>query len=183
MKRTLLKTSVFLLAFLTLPFSEANAQEWEQVLKLPCAYTCNVAPDGTLIASDYRIDGKGGISISTDQGATWKKTAAPDHSYSNFVVAGKYIFGIGIGGGVARSADNGQTWQWFSYLDLYEGADVPEQLRLTVNYGIAYHKNKLYLADFVYGGVVYSEDFGETWKKTSYDIMMIDDGKGGKGKA
>ena len=41
----------------------------------------------------------------------------------------------------------------------------------TVCYAATYHNNKLYVADFCGGGIIYSEDFGKTWKNTDLSSL------------
>ena len=178
MRRSLRTVFMFLVTVGALWASTSvEAQEWEQVLELPSAYTCNVMPDGSLVASDYRGDNTGGIWISHDQGKTWTKTDAPDHCYNNFIVAGDYVFGVGIGA-IARSADNGKTWTEITFRDIFKGTASDVELDYSVCYGVAYYEGKLFVSDFVFGTVVYSEDFGETWTKTDNSAMAYDSGKG-----
>lgn len=171
--RTILK-SALTAAILVCVSANASAK-WEQVYELTSTYACHVSKSGNLIVSDYQyVDYSGGIYISEDNGETWTKTNAEDHCYSQFIEAGGYIFAGGEGCRVARSADEGKTWEVMNFSYVY--ADYLDEDALTYNpcYAMAYHKDKLYVGDFNGGGIAYSEDFGETWTLTDRESLMYD---------
>lgn len=170
------------LSGLCLSSAHASAQsfKWEQVKELESAYSADVTPSGNLLLSDYLFDRTGGIYISTDKGATWEQTDVEDFNYSKFIHFDGYIFAAGAGTHIARSADNGRTWEVKSYKEAVEDV-FGDYTDPTVCYAMAVHNGKLFVGDFCQGGVVYTEDHGETWKKTdlasmSYTYDDSDDG-------
>ena len=67
---------------------------------------------------------------------------------------------------IARSSDGGHTWTECTYANAVRDIFSEDNMPYTVCYACAYHKNKLYVADFCGGGILYSEDFAQTWKRT-----------------
>ena len=157
--------------------------KWEKVYDLTSTYACHVTKSGNILLSDYQyMDYSGGIYISEDNGQTWTKTDVEDHCYSSFYAAGDYIFAAGEGCCLARSADEGKTWEVLSFAYVYADYLTEDELFYNPCYAIAYHKGKLYVGDFNGGGVAYSEDFGETWALTDRESLMYDI-SGGKAPA
>lgn len=173
---TLLRVCLFVVACCC--FGSLYAQTWEQVYQLPTTKNIFVAPNGNLIASDFQYDYTGGIYYSTDQGETWTKCDIEDYCYNRMVVAGEYIIATGEGCHIARSKDNGVTWELLSYGYMFTDLISEEAIETNVAYGLCYFKNKIFIADSQGGGVVYSEDFGETWNLTDRTSLEYDmDGK------
>lgn len=164
--------AAFLAGLCLYPSLRAASQtfKWEQVKELESANSTDVTPSGNLLLSDYLLDRTGGIYLSTDKGATWEQTDVEDYNYSMFIHFGGYIFAAGSGTHIARSADEGRTWELKSYKEAVEDVfgDYTDQ---TVCYAMAVHDGKLFVGDFCQGGVVYTEDYGETWKKTDLESM------------
>lgn len=169
----------------TASFQTATAQgaKWELFYSLPATYTFHITQEGNMLVANYVWDNTGGIFLSTDQGKTWKKTAVKDYHYSDMLEGNGYVFAAGMGAHIARSADGGQTWEILSYARALEGLVAPEDQDWTVCYTMTFHNDRLFIADFTGGGVLYSDDNGETWNNTDTESMSIelDDGKkGGK---
>ncbi len=185
MRKTLLLKMLFA-AFVVLAFAfQAQAQTgWEQLYSIRAPYCMHVAPNGNMLVADYLFDGTGGIYLSEDKGKTWTKTDAPDYTYGKFIDAGEYIIATGAKCRVARSNDNGKTWEMCNYASALEGVLSGRELDATICYAATMHKGKLYVGDFVGGGVLCSEDFGETWTVTNRESLQYEqtgkDGKPGK---
>lgn len=163
-------TTVVLL--LTLSFSTSVlAQQWEQIQELPAAQNIFVAKNGNLISSDFHFDYIGGIYYSQDGGLNWTKADVEDYAYNRMIQAGDYIIAAGEGCNLARSADNGITWEVLNYGYMYSEYLTEEAIQYNVCYAVIYYKNKLFLSDFGGGGVIYSEDFGETWTMTDRESL------------
>ena len=162
-----------LTAIAAVSITNASAQ-WTQVKDLPASYAAFKTESGNLLLSDYQFDYSGGINISTDNGATWTKTAAEDHCYNRFVRDGKYIYAIGLNACIARSEDEGQTWKILSYAKAAEPVMDEGAVDFTACYGMCVYKGKLFIADFCGGGVMFSEDNGETWQRTEIKTMQYD---------
>lgn len=159
--------------------SNVHAQ-WQKVKFLDAAYAGFVTKSGNLIISDYLFEGGGGIYLSEDGGETWNKTDVEDHSYNKFFVSGDYIFGIGSNAVIARSADEGKTWDTVSYRDAALEVLDAQTVDFTVAYAITEHKGKLFIGDFNGAGIMYSEDNGETWKRTDIESLkynVVDEGE------
>lgn len=155
-----------------------HAQSWEQIQKLPSAQNIFVAPNGNLISSDFQyIDYSGGIYYSTDKGDSWIKCNVADYAYCKMIQAGEYIIAAGEGCNLARSKDNGATWEVLNYAYMFTDYISEDDLIYDVAYAIAYFKEKLFVADFGGGGVIYSEDFGETWTLTDRESLKYDLGQ------
>ena len=158
-------------------FTDSYA-DWKLVKQLDATYATFVTKSGNLLLSDFRIDKDGGIYISKDEGKSWVKTNATDYNYNKFIEVDNHIFAIGYGANIACSSDEGNTWAEYSYADAVKDVISEDNMPYTVAYAAAYHNNKLYLADFCGGGIIYSEDFGKTWKNTdlaSLKYTMKDD--------
>lgn len=157
------------LAGVCLSSLQVSAQ-WKLVKELEATYSTDVTPSGNLLLSDYRFEYDGGIYLSTDKGATWEKTDVEDYNYNKFLHFGDYIFAIGNSTCIARSADNGKTWETKFYEDAVKDV-IGDDVSQTVSYAMAVHNGKLFVADFCQGGIVYTEDYGETWKKTDIESL------------
>ncbi len=172
---------MFFLAALFSFVMSANAQKgWEMIKELPTANAFHIAKNGNFILADFQFDFSGGLYVSNDQGASWFKTAATDYNYNAFCETDEYIFATACCGRVARSNDGGLTWEILSYGRAVADLLGEEEVEYTVSYAITEHQGKLFVADFNGGGVVYSEDNGETWKQTDYKTLSYGDSKGGK---
>ena len=169
--RTLLLGGAFLMQ------QQVSAQ-WTLVKDQEATYAADVTPSGNLLISDYQFDGSGGIYLSTDKGSTWNKTEAFDFCYSKFLHFDKYIFAAGQGTCIARSEDEGKTWKNMFYSEAVNDV-LGSNAQQTVAYAMAVHKGKLFVGDFCGGGIFYTEDFGETWKKTDLASLQyeLDDKK------
>ncbi|MBQ8226700.1 MAG: T9SS type A sorting domain-containing protein [Bacteroidaceae bacterium] len=150
--------------------TSAQEASWEQIYKLPATNAFHIARNGNLIMADYQFDLTGGIYISEDKGATWTKTGAPDYTYNIFVENDEYIFAAGCEARVGRSNDGGKTWETLSYKRAVEDA-LGEYADYTNAYALTMHNGKLFLGDFSGGGVIYSEDNGETWHQTDIEAL------------
>lgn len=188
MKKLNLLNSFRAIAFAGLCLSSLQVSaQWKLVKELEATYSTDVTPSGNLLLSDYRYDYDGGIYLSTDKGENWEKTNAEDYMYSKFIHFGDYIFASGGSTCIARSADNGKTWESLFYEDAVKDV-LGDQANQTVAYAMAVHNGKLFVGDFCQGGIVYSEDYGKTWKKTdinslTYSFDDEDEDYGGKYKA
>lgn len=158
------------LLFISVFVSKSYAQ-WEFVKYQDAAYAGFVTKSGNLILSDFTFDNTGGIYISEDGGTTWTKTEAEDHCYNKFYQFGDYIFGIGYNAVIARSADEGKTWEMLSYREAADEVMEPGAVDWTVAYAMVEHNGKLFIGDFSGGGIMYSEDYGETWKRTDNESI------------
>lgn len=178
------RLAVTLLAVFLLPsLAEAQEAKWELFYTLPSTYTFHITKEGHMLATDYVWDETGGINLSTDGGQTWQKTDAPNYKYSDIIEGNGYVFAAGMGAHIVRSADGGQTWEVLSYARALDGLVASADQDWTACYAMAFHKGRLFIADFTGGGVIYSDDEGETWQNTDTESMSveIDDGKqGGK---
>lgn len=152
MRKQLAKQNRSLLLFLLLFFVSINSYaDWELVKQLDATYATFVTKSGNILLSDFRIERDGGIYISTNEGDTWTKTNAKDYNYNKFVEVGNYIFAIGYGANIARSSDGGHTWTECTYANAVRDIFSEDNMPYTVCYACAYHKNKLYVADFCGG--------------------------------
>lgn len=162
--------------------ANAEGAKWEQVLEMQECYQVFATSHGTLLASDQRMDGKGGIKYSEDHGATWTACEVDDYNYAYFFEYEDYVFALGTGCIVMRSSDWGKTWEELNYLDAADecvkGGYVisgtnPDN---TYSFGGLGFNGKIYVANMNIG-VFVSEDFGETW--TASDPMGLSLGSGG----
>ena len=146
---------------------------WEYIKEIIGGYAVHVTEKGSLLASDYLFDDPNSIWRSTDKGTNWETVNTNTFTTNRFYETDGYIFGLGLGGKVFRSEDDGATWKTLSYAsaapDVFPGGNAGS----TAAYGIVKHNGRLYVADYCGAGVVYSEDFGETWKRTDPEAMTI----------
>lgn len=175
------KCRVFVLLALFSLVMGANAQKgWHKIKDLPATNAFHIAKNGNFILADYDFDFLGGIYVSTDQGTTWTKTKVQDYNYNAFCETDEYIFAAAGCGRVARSNDGGLTWELLNYGRAVVDLLGEENLDYTYAYAITMHQGKLFVGDFNGGGVVYSEDNGETWKQTDYEALSFGESKDGK---
>lgn len=172
MKNYTLFFKSFICCIAILATTTASAQ-WEQIQVLPATQNIFVAPNGNLISSDFQFDYTGGIHYSVDKGATWTKADVEDFAYTRMIQAGEYIIASGEACHLARSKDNGVTWEVLSYAYMFTDYIPEDAITYNVAYAITYYKNKLFVADFGGGGVIYSEDFGETWTMTDRESLKF----------
>lgn len=157
--------------------TEAQNNPWKKVYNLPATNAFYITNSGNLLLADYLFDMNGGIYVSTDKGQSWVKTDLQDYIYNYFVENDNYVFAAGGSGYIARSADSGLTWELVSYAEAVED-ELGENLDYTVCYAMAIHDGKLFAGDFSGGGIVYSEDDGNTWNKTDIEPLTFEiDGK------
>lgn len=146
--------------------------KWEQLYSLLSCSAFHIdSKTGTFMASDFRDDLQGGIYYSDDRGATWKKTKVADNNYCKFYETDEYIFALGYGARIARSDDGGHSWELLNYRRAIEGIVKEEDIDYTAAYDMLQVGDRIYVADYA-GGVIYSEDYGETWKHTADDIFL-----------
>lgn len=168
--------SILMTVFLSLTLS-SYAQTWEMINALPATNAFHVTKSGNLLMADYLFEMNGGIYVSTDKGQNWEKTAVEDFNYNYFVENEKYVFAAGAATNIARSADEGLTWELVGYSDAVID-QLGYEIEYTVCYAMTFHDGKLFAADFNGGGVVYSEDDGATWVATDIDALSFEiDGK------
>lgn len=155
----------------------AQNSPWEKVYDLRATNAFHITNSGNLLLADYLFEMNGGIYVSTDKGQTWEKTAVQDYIYNYFVENDKYVFAAGGAANIARSADGGLTWEIVSYSEAVID-QLGSEIDYTVCYAMALHDGKLFAGDFNGGGVVYSEDNGDTWTSTDVNALSFEmDGK------
>lgn len=175
-----MRKALLLLTLLCI-FTSQAASKWELSFDLPSAHAVFATSHGNIVASDFDyLDYNGGIYISEDNGETWSKTNAADYCYSNFYEAGDYVFATGEKCRIARSNDGGKTWEILNYAYALKGIVTDEELDYTQCHTMAYYKGRLYIADFNGGGVLYSEDYGESWEVSDRESLMYKDQVDGK---
>ncbi len=155
--------------------------DWELMYPLQQCFTFHIdSKTGNFMASDFRDDLKGGIYVSQDKGATWTKTKVNDNNYNKFYETDEYIFALGYGGRIARSDDGGLTWELLNYRRAVIDVVGEENIEYDAAYDMLQVGNRIYVVDYA-GGVIYTEDYGETWSKTNDDIFLeVEEGKDGK---
>lgn len=152
-----------------------NAQgAWEQVYSHPTTQAHFITSKGTFLLADFDDNRSGGIFISEDKGATWTKTGVKDFNYHKFYEADGYIYAMGYNARIARSSDDGHTWDVLNYSKALDGVVESKDMEALVAYGIVKVDDKLYIADFAGGGVLVSPDNGETWSLTDRESLMVD---------
>lgn len=160
------------LALAMLAAFSANAK-WEQVYSLPTTYAHFITSEGLHLMSDYRDNQDGGIYYSEDNGSTWTKTEVKDSWYSNFYEADGYVFAIGSACRIGRSEDGGRTWDLLNYSKAVSDWVPEKSLDYSVCYAITVLDGVLYVGDFSGGGILRSEDYGETWEMTDRESLYI----------
>lgn len=150
--------------------------EWEQFMSLPCTYAHFVTSEGIHLVSDLRDEQDGGITYSDDNGQTWVKTDLKDYWFSNFYEADGYVFATAGACRIARSEDGGRTWDILNYSKTVSPFIDPKALDSTCCYAITSLDGVLYIGDFCGGGILRSEDYGETWETTDRESLLINVG-------
>lgn len=153
---------------------------WEQVSSHSCTYAHFITSQGTFLLSDLDYERNGGIYYSEDQGKTWVKTEVRDYNYNRFYEADGYIWAVGASARIARSSDDGRTWEVLNYSNALKGVVDDKALSSLEAYAIVKYDGRLYIGDFAGGGVLYSEDNGESWNLTDRESMTINVGDVGE---
>lgn len=127
-------------------------------------YNITKSSQGTLYVTTY--PGSGGyIYMSRDRGENWIKADVEGAVYSATLQIGDVMFFGGRGSKIARTLDDGETWDLFNFDHIYNAPDADI-------YALAYHNNKLYAAIFGLG-ICVSEDMGITWNETDRESLMV----------
>ncbi len=149
--------------------------KWEKVLDKN-GWGIQKTSKGTLIASEYHLDLMGDIYYSEDEGNTWHRTYTKDFGWQGLVEAGDYLFMVGgTGCRVARSDDDGRTWIVLNYYDAVKDYVVEKEKDYVGSYAIGYHPGlkRLFVATYASkAGIVYTDDWGETWHQTDRASAM-----------
>lgn len=157
--------------------SKSQNNPWEMIYRLPAAYAFHITDNGNMLIADFIFEFTGGIYVSTDKGENWNKTNVEDFNYTVFFETENYVYAPGAATKIARSADDGLTWEVISYAEAVED-ELGENLPYSVCYAITSHDGKLFVGDFSGGGIIYSEDEGNTWNKTDIEpLKYVVDGK------
>lgn len=156
--------------------AEETTNYWEQILQLPNTYRHYVTKKGTYMVStlDVTSSGKYGIYVSDDQGKNWTRADVKDWNYSKFAENDEYIFATGERCRVARSNDEGKTWEVMNYQIFIEDVVPPKGIDANTSQGIVCHNGKLYVSDMEGAGVIVSDDNGETWEIVDREGLFID---------
>lgn len=147
-----------------------NGDSWtfrEMGVEFSEVITLGMSPQGVLFAGSY-----GYLKRSSDQGQTWVDLTIDPVNYrinSFDFMNGTILVGAGIEGGVLRSQDNGDTWDF-----MYAG-DITS---------VAIKNDEQYFAGISPEGVLFSDDAGETWNtylnglplRTINDLHVLGDG-------
>lgn len=160
----------------------ASAQ-WKQVCDAPMVEQVFVTSKGTVLVSSWdETSNKGGIYRSTDNGETWTKTRARNYRWNTFLEANdSIVFAPGDGAHVARSLDDGETWQILSFEGLISEYVSSKEMPYVTSYGMGYDPELKRIYVTIYSdqaGVVYSDDFGETWALTDRASQLLNFGGG-----
>lgn len=157
--------------------SFAQHNPWELIYEHTATNAFYITENGNMLLADLLFDYTGGIFISTDNGGSWEKCDIEDNNYNIFIEHNGYVFAAGSGSYIARSANDGVTWEMISYASAVEDA-LGDNLPYTLCYTMTVHEGKLFVGDFGGGGIVYSEDNGETWHATDIEPLSYElDGK------
>lgn len=154
---------------------EKATARWQQVFQLSCTRSFLLTAEGNMLASDMKPGSKGGIYFSEDYGKNWTKADVADHHYTQFNQVGDLIFALGEGGYIARSTDGGRQWEELYYCEDFLDEIPWGDVESCDCYGLAVHGQRIYIANFAYLGVMYSEDYGDSWHLTSIEGMEIED--------
>ncbi len=184
MRKSVLNFSYILSAILV-AFAAAlpASAQWQKVCDAPQVEEVFVTSKGSVLVSSWdEATGKGGIYRSTDSGDSWTKTKARNYRWNKFMeVRDSIIYTPGDGSHVARSLDDGATWQILSFESVISDYVSGKELPYITSYGMAYDPElkRVYVAVFAdQVGVVYSDDFGETWQLTDRKTQLLDFGYG-----
>ena len=149
--------------------------QWEQIYQLSCARAFLQTTEGVMLAADKISGDKGGIYVSEDSGNSWIKADVADHHYTRFHQVGNVVFALGEGGYIARSTDGGREWDEVFYCEDYLD-DIPwGDIGSCDCYGMAVQGDRIYIANFVYMGVMYTDDMCDSWHTTSIKGMEIEE--------
>ena len=172
MKRHYRLSCSLLSAIAILPAFNAFAG-WEQVAQMPTTQAHFITEAGLHLLSDLRDKRDGGIYYSEDGGQTWTNTGVKDYNYNKFYETSEYIFALGNSGRLARSNDGGRTWEVLNYTNALRGIVDDKSLDSCASYGMTEYEGKIYVCDFNGGGVLMSDDYGESWKVTDHASMTF----------
>lgn len=165
--RSLLLAVMFIAAYLP------SRAEWEQVCAHPTTQAHFITSKGTFLLSDFEDNRQGGIFYSEDKGKTWVKTDVKDYNYHKFYEADGYLYALGYNARIARSTDDGRTWEVLNYSYALKGVVDDKNMEALESYAIIKVDDKLYIGDFAGGGVLVSPDNGETWSLTDRESLYI----------
>ena len=162
-----MKKIYLLFSVLLFSFAAVHAQWKKTSFPTGEVFTIFATSGGNLLVSEYSYDVEmAGLYISTDAGESWTKTQLPDYRFTAFCEAGGYLFAGGTQGRIARSNDDGLTWEMLRCDNLFD-KEVGE-----IRDMIEYH-GKVFAS--IYGsGVVYTENMGEKWVLTDTLSMTAD---------
>ena len=147
--------------------------EWDRLYHIPNAKSCLATSKGSLVATDYNDNYEGGIYVSRDKGETWTKADLRDYQYNHLFELQGCIFATGESCRIARSMDDGETWEMLNYTNAVKAYLEEKELAYAQCWAMAELGGKLYAADYCGGGVLVSEDYGETWKQTHRNSQKI----------
>lgn len=184
MRKSLLNLSYILFAVM-LAFGAAlpASAQWQKVCDAPEVEEVFVTSKGSVLVSSWNeTSGKGGIYRSTDNGDTWTKTKARNYRWNTFLeVRDSIIYSPGDGAHVARSLDDGENWQILSFEGIISDYVSSKEMPYITSYGMGYDPElkRVYVAVYAdQAGVVYSDDFGETWQLTDRNSQLLNFGNG-----
>lgn len=162
-----MKKIYLLFSVLLFSFAAVHAQWKKTSFPTGEVFTIFATSGGNLLVSEYSYDVEmAGLYISTDAGETWSKTQLPDYRFTAFCETDEYLFAGGTQGRIARSNDDGLTWEMLRCDNLFD-KEVGE-----IRDMIEYH-GKVFAS--IYGsGVVYTENMGEKWVLTDTLSMTAD---------
>lgn len=160
---------------LSLASSITASAQWEQCLQLPECMAVFVTSKGTVLCSPQSYSSDRTIQVSDDEGASWTECGVKNWIYNSFFEAGPYIFALGDGGHVARSEDDGHTWIVLNYSRTISDYVSEKEADYVVAYGATYDPEleRIYVAIQSGVGVVYSDDYGETWTLADRESLMV----------
>ena len=129
-------------------------------------------------------DGGEGLLISQDGGSTWSQTNLSHGSVVSLQIApeaGGPAYASVYGQGVYRSTDAGQTWELANSMAEFgrehDDPDVPE-MGVWARLALDPNDSQRLFASLGHGGVVVSEDGGQSWRLSSAgldtDVSMLD---------
>ena len=102
--------------------SFAQHNPWELIYEHTATNAFYITENGNMLLADLLFDYTGGIFISTDNGGSWEKCDIEDNNYNIFIEHNGYVFAAGSGSYIARSANDGVTWEMISYASAVEDA-------------------------------------------------------------
>jgi len=131
-----------------------------------------VAPGGTVLDLTLDREGRfwaatwGGLFRQGEHGWTPSPSSPPIPTISGIWAAGPYLFAAGIGGGLARSLDGGQTWD-LCWLD-----EVQEPI-ICLAPSPSFEQDGVLLAGTDGAGVLRSEDWGRRWQRSNVGLQDL----------